>query len=526
MRSELPAGLRRLASVFWLLNLLWAPSSSSAAGVTIITHGWNGNVDGWVTGMADRIPAYYRFPGTNFTTYKISVTKSGSSYVFSSARTNGGAPSITDSGEIIVKLDWSSLAGGLFPDNTYNVGAATSTALQRTDLISGLGGHALAEFPLHLIGHSRGGSLVSEISRDLGTNGVWVDHLTTLDPHPLNNDNFTDPVFATDAPVHSYANVLFHDDYWELIQSYPHGEEVAGAYVRQLYNLVGGYDSEHSNTHLWYHGTIDWRTPTSDTEASITSTQRTNWWVTYEQQGMVGGLYYSLIGGGDRLSFDQPAGQGFPSIRDGYNQNWDLGAGAAGNRTALPSNSGNWPNVIKLSRLDTNAVLQGQAAAVGFYYQWAKPAASAATVSFLIDDDLNPLNSNGRLLKQMVVPGTGATSVGYATASLTLDATNAAPGYHALYAKITDGTRTRYLYASELVQVLSSRQPPALDIARLNASQLRIGVNGLAGQTVILLQSTYFGGWLPLATNTLASGRWTYTNTISGQSYYRAMLGP
>ena len=225
----------------------------------------------------------------------------------------------------------------------------------------------------------------------------------------------------------------------------------------------------------------------------------------------------------------QPVGQGFPSIRDGYNQNWDLGAGAAGNRTALPSNSGNWPNLIKLNRLDTNAVTQGQAVAVKFFYQWAKPTNSLATVSFLIDDDFNPLNGNSRVLKEIVVPGTGAASVGYATASRTLDPTNAAPGYHALYAKITDGTRTRYLYAPELVQVISSRQPPTLDITRLNASKFRLGVNGLVGQTVILLQSTYFGGWLPLATNTLTTSRWAYTNSISvspGESFYRAVLGP
>ena len=73
---------------------------------------------------------------------------------------------------------------------------------------------------------------------------------------------------------------------------------------------------------------------------------------------------------------------------------------------------------------------------VKFFYQWAQPNTTNATVSFYIDDDLNPLNTNQKLLKQMSAPGNGASSVSYATISLTLDATNATPGYHALYASI------------------------------------------------------------------------------------------
>src|SRR5512137_2250463 len=125
MKRYFAAALVRNFLGLWLVLLISAPSSSRGTGVTIITHGYGANVNGWVTGMADRIPPYYRFPGTNFTTYKISVTQSSGSYYFTTTRTNGSPPSSTDSGEIIVKLDWSTLAGGFTPDSTYNVGAAT-----------------------------------------------------------------------------------------------------------------------------------------------------------------------------------------------------------------------------------------------------------------------------------------------------------------------------------------------------------------------------------------------------------------
>ena len=198
--------------------------------------------------MASRIPEYDSFPGDAAANYKLTLTFDGSSYFYQWTRT-GGSPSTNDSGEIVVKLDWSAVAGGFsapYNRSTYEVAQVLAWALSQTNLISELNGHALAEFPLHLIGHSRGGSLISETSRNLGTNGIWVDHITTLDPHPLNNDGFIDPPSVVDAPVRTYSNVLFHDNYWQNLGlgsffGDPNGEPVAGAYIRQLYDNSGGY---------------------------------------------------------------------------------------------------------------------------------------------------------------------------------------------------------------------------------------------------------------------------------------------
>jgi hypothetical protein len=73
-------------------------SVARGAGVTIITHGLNGNADGWVTGMADQIPNYASFPGSSYTFYKSSFYYSAASYYMAWSRLGGSPPSFTDSG--------------------------------------------------------------------------------------------------------------------------------------------------------------------------------------------------------------------------------------------------------------------------------------------------------------------------------------------------------------------------------------------------------------------------------------------
>jgi len=101
------------------------------------------------------------------------------------------------------------------------------------------------------------------------------------------------------------------------------------------------------------------------------------------------------------------------------------------------------------------------------------------------------------------------------------------PAVHSLLAVITGGGRTRYLYAPELVQVLSNLQPPTLDITQINSSKFRIGVNGLISQTLILQTSSNLVSWQSIVTNTLATNRWVYTNTPATGTvklFYRAKL--
>jgi hypothetical protein len=534
---------------------VFIPHSTKAAGVTIITHGADGDVTGWVTEMANVIPTYYhnyRYPGlsTNFTVYTITLTTDGNGNYFYQCTNNSGIiPSNTDTGEIIVRLDWSQMAqlGSVYDTSTYTVGWVASYVIMQTNTISDLHGHALSEYPIHLIGHSRGGSLMSQISYVLGTNGIWVDHLTTLDPHPLNNDIFGPdgdfPITVVDAPVNTYANVLFHDNYWQDLGNGltdPIGEPVAGAYVRQLYSLSGGYINDffnifddtyqyHSNVHLWYDGTIDLNVPTSynDDGSTITldATMRTSWWLNSEGEGGIAGFYYSLIGGADRTSANMPLGlPGDPAIRDGYNQAWnvDLGAGMSNNRTSLPANNGTWPNIIKFDVTGTNTVLAGQQIATKFYFQYGGTS-NTVTTQIYFDRDLNPYNTNSTLAIQGSVTNTGISSIRIITANL--NSTNVPPGVYAIYAKMTDGVHTRYLYTPELVQILSNLQQPTLDIQKSGNTQFIIGINGVSGQKIILQASSSLQNWTSLATNTLTASRWTYTNSLpANMQFYRALL--
>jgi hypothetical protein len=451
--------------------LLASAMMSRGAGVTVITHGARSNADGWVAAMASAVTNRSVFYGQEFALYELTLTRdlSGMYYYHWGPRT-GPNPSQNNSAEIVVRLDWGDMAGILNPfdtHSTHDVAAAVSYVLGQPHVFPDLGGRALAELPIHLVGHSRGGSLMTQLSHLLGTNGIWVDHLTTLDPHPLNNDGNINPLLPIDASARpAYANVLFRDNYWQDVPwglGDVNGQEVLGAFNRYLpeAGLQGGYSSSplapvfHSNVHLWYHGTIDLSAAVSDSEAILGPSERATWYVPQEYSGANAGFVYSRLGRGDRTARFSPLGFGQSQVRDGFNQRWDLGAGQlVDNRTNLASNSGDWPNLIRLVRNQTNAIVQGQSASFRLYWQWAKPPSSVGTIQFYLDEDLNPLNFNQRLLSEMGFQGTGAGSINWTDKSLPVAASNTVPDYYGVFAKITGGGRTRYLYAPELVQVI------------------------------------------------------------------------
>jgi len=502
------------------LALLGGTALAPGAGVTLITHGFQGNVSEWVIPMGDKVPQHPSFPGSNSASYQISITRSGSTYSNAQTFLDGVSPLTSDSGEMVIALDWSSLSGFFPAVSTSQIATQAAVALLATNLIPELAGRPLAELPLHLVGHSRGASLVAELARILGAQGIWVDHVTTLDPYPLGLNG--DPAMA------NYANVLFADNYWQNMDTLK-GQALAGAYNRQLASLNGGYSSAHSDTHLWYHATIDLKTPTGDNLATLTGAERTTWWTATEAAGTNAGFRYSLIGGGDRLSSIEPAGPGNGRIVDGFNKVWDLGAGVAANRTALPLNNGAWPNLIRLNLVGTNTFAIGEPIPLAFYHQYAASTATVATVQFSLDADLNPYNGNELPVAEVALPGTGTNNVFFSTLNLSLDPASTLPGTYALFARISDAAHARYLYAPQRLVLAPSRLPPVLTAAGILAGQFRLNVSGWPGQTMVIQASTNLDQWVAVATNTLAGTTLVFIDPDSPdhpQRYYRARLLP
>ncbi len=503
---------------------LGGAGAARAGGVTLITHGFDSDVTSWVIPMCDKLAQYHGFPGTNCAEYEISITRTGTVYHVSQQFLDGTSPLTSDSGEILIALDWSTLSSGSVP--TTAIATQAVAAILSTNLIPDLNGHALSELPLHLVGHSRGGSVVTEMARLLGAQGVWVDHVTTLDPDPVSL--FNDPAMK------NYANILFADNYWQNMGDgliVPNGQAIPGAYNRQLTNLNGGYSSSHSDTHLWYHGTIDWTTPITVDSAMILSAQRTTWWTAFEEAGTNAGILYSLIGGGDRFSTNAPAGAGNGRIVDGYNKVWDLGAGlavnASTNRAALPSDNGVWPNLLRFDLTGATSVAIGEPVPLAFYYQFAPNTSAVATVQFFLDADSNPYDGNETEVFSTTVSGTGTNVVMYGALSVSANPAVTLPGVYSVFARISDGTRTRYLYAPEKVTLGPSREAPLLSGGAVQGNQFQFTVEGWPGQTIVVQASTNLAQWVSLSTNRLNGALFTFTDLDSPnhpQRFYRAVL--
>jgi len=234
------------------------------AGVTIITHGFEDDTTGWVSTMADAIAN--RAGGKSVVAiYTLNVgLDSNNNLAVLGLVHQAGTSTVTSasSGETIIKLNWSTVSDGTY--STVQVGDVVAAWLMATPSGSMAGLPALDELPIHLIGHSRGASLNTEIAGDLGEHNIWVDQFTSLDPHPVDGGS-NNPLGVSfgDEPMITWSNIVFADDYWRTNGNGdsidPNGLPVAGAFTQSLAASVQAdfVDSAHSSVHAWYFGTID-----------------------------------------------------------------------------------------------------------------------------------------------------------------------------------------------------------------------------------------------------------------------------
>ena len=512
-------------------------AAAEGAGTTIITHGWNpaAGTPVWMESMRDAIAGGYANGETNYAT--IRVTKSGGALAVACDPWEEDAPNGA-SGEVVAVLDWSAVANHLAGGpSVQEVAAAAAVAIADGQN----GQRALAELPLHLIGHSRGGALVSELARELGERGIVVDQVTMLDPHPL---TLADPQplgsATIDAVPTAYENVLYADAYSQT-NAYPKGMLVAGAYNRLWSGLAGGYYDEgvafgdHPNVHLLYQGTIDLRNPVDNGEAEMDASERAAWFNGYEAMGTNTGFAHSRLAGRlDRSSTNRPVAGGV-AARNGLHPSEHFGGG--GTRQNLARSGSQWPNAALLEiRRDGKALGKGtHAISNGAALQLRLVSLDndgGYSVEYRLDTDRCPYNGNdvGGISTQEFAAGTGGafreTLVDWEAAT----AGDLSAVY--IYAKAIDGTRTRYAYAAEALTWYQETGGWDDGYRNLGGGWRRLGWLGDYAPTVDWIWHHRHGFWYPAAGGTSTDAwfysqdmGWLYTGKALYPFMYRASDG-
>lgn len=390
------------------------------SGVTLVTQGFrlSGYTPGWLAEMASGIAARTSFDLSERSLERW-ILDDWSGNVRKVNDTPSVNPLTTSTGERVVSLDWSTIS------NDVN-GSTFDVALDAyVELLTPVNGAAPAELPLHLIGHSRGGSLVSELAWALGSSGIWVDQLTALDAYPSQYLH-SDPNWKlTD-------NVLFADGYFTDEPSYIlnaiHGVAREGAANFE----VTGLGLSHVEVPRYYFGTV------SPAATSLDGESVNNWW--YGEPGLgprnQAGYNLSRIGAGEDVWSRRASADFGRGLLPAF-------GGSATGRTSVAPIGAQWPNVAKVEFRQGSALSVGYPLDVDFIYG---DRDSASNVRLFIDLDDNPYNGNS-----WEVASTSLAQADMAAGSLHINTTGINPGQYRVYAQITDGQHTRYAYGDDLL---------------------------------------------------------------------------
>ena len=385
-------------------------SRQHLTGVTLITHGWQATSarPAWIDAMANHVATR---AGAGASIYNMVVGVSGNSAsVVSFNRTSGVAPSSSSNPEIIITLDWVAATGVIFSP-TFSAGDIAAKLVAplffATSPASGIT-QPLAQLPVHLIGHSRGASLVSALARSLGAQGLWIDQVTTLDPYPVSD--------VGDPAVSTTNNIIFADNYYQS-SGYPAGSAVSGA---ANVDLTGrGYD--HTGIHDYYDETI--------------------------YNGVGGGFAWSRIGSAARPT------QGL------------LFSGAGRNGlTVTASGAAVWDNVQISDWRSSSTVAQGGVVTAQFDFLDVN---TDARLTFGLDVNANPYDG---AVSGGAVSTYSTTVIGLGPWTPSLATNSVAPGVYRLYAKIENGLHARYYYAPGSLTVTPETTRPTASTSAFNVT--------------------------------------------------------
>ena len=269
------------------------PRRVLAAGVTIITHGWQPSFGpqtappGWTLEMAREIGAR----GTDANIYTHNADPNSAGYGGWTPLTNSWSNSGDLGDELILVFDWQwesdDTEEGWMHGAADNLFAGLMEA--PVDVLSR---------PIHFIGHSRGAVLNSLTVAQFGERhpAMTIDHVTSLDPHPILASGLAGSQYEADDPaVLIYENVAYADTYFRRdstdASSYQDdfdfdGVSVLGAGLNleldEFLLTEPGYNSltarEHLDVHLWYMATINTTANTLEGQP-ITQVMEDTWWL-------------------------------------------------------------------------------------------------------------------------------------------------------------------------------------------------------------------------------------------------------
>lgn len=458
---------------FCLVSILFVSSNAFAGGVTIITHGYGANM-GWVDDFGDklvnRITTEYLQEGENdiagVALYLLTYDDTGISIESVNGIEYGSTANTT--GHAVIKINWIFWADkfGTDPPEGYDTGNVAKNLASKLHFWTNYQYFNFIASPIHLIGHSRGGSLVGAMARELGDYGYWVDQVTFLDPHPTENGMDADDWGEEDG-MYVWDNVIFADNYYRceplscgITGVEPGGEPVTGAYnVRLSENYLEGqgstlffrsYLSSHSDVHAWYRGTIPSELPpnlTLSLEAGAEFGITTEWYVADVYDDNVARPRYT-IGYASSLTANGGAYRPYEGIHSGIN-----GSGQLRNfNPTYPATAIN--NVGYLTLLSQN-VTAGDTLEADYRYQsWT----SNFGVEIYLDTNRNP--HDGYKDTQMLGLDYHDVSDGMEKETITLSVPDdvSADTYY-VFIKTTGFGGKRYFYAPRPLVVADGSQP-------------------------------------------------------------------